>query len=150
MGFGDEDSRPSVIRNVAVSVNDMILVATNNGVWRFIPSAETLPENPNPDEIFVSVDRGLQIPERTTLLSNYPNPFNPTTTIRFNLSTAQSVSLEVYNLMGQKVAALVQSQAMQAGSHQISFDASNFPSGLYLYRLQAGNAIFTGKMTLMK
>lgn len=112
MGFGDEDSRPSVISNVAVSVYDMILVATNNRVWRFIPSAETLPENPNPDEIFVSVDGGLHIPKRTTLLSNNPNPFNPTTTIRFNLSTTQPVSLEVYNLMGQKVAALVQSQVI--------------------------------------
>jgi hypothetical protein len=72
------------------------------------------------------------------LVQNYPNPFNPGTTIKYHLSsdTWQFVSLKVYDIMGREVATLVQ-ERRQVGSHEVSFDASGFASGVYFYRLSA-------------
>ncbi|MBO6795257.1 MAG: T9SS type A sorting domain-containing protein [Balneolaceae bacterium] len=83
------------------------------------------------------------------LSQNYPNPFNPSTNINFTLPEASIVSLKVYNVLGQEVAALVD-QRMGSGAHSITFDASNLSSGVYIYRLQAGNNVQTKKMLLVK
>ncbi|MCJ7553400.1 MAG: family 10 glycosylhydrolase, partial [Ignavibacteriaceae bacterium] len=69
------------------------------------------------------------------LEQNYPNPFNPTTMIRFNLSEAGIVSLKIYNLLGQEVASLINSEFYNSGSYELNFDASNLPSGIYFYRI---------------
>jgi len=82
-------------------------------------------------------------------LSNYPNPFNPTTEIQFTLSEANHVSLAVYDLQGREVARLVDAQ-QGAGSHTATFDASGLPTGTYLYRLTVGATTVTGRMVLMK
>lgn len=83
------------------------------------------------------------------LCSNTPNPFNPLTTLRFSLSEAARVHLEVYNMQGQKLGTLVEGWR-DAGVHEVTFDGSGLASGMYLYRLQVGELISTGKMILLK
>jgi hypothetical protein len=83
------------------------------------------------------------------LLSNYPNPFNPTTEISFILPQAAQVKLEIYNIMGQKVTTLLD-QKLEAGEHIVLWDGSNEASGVYLYRLQAGDFAQSKKMLLLK
>jgi hypothetical protein len=90
------------------------------------------------------------LPTSFELKQNYPNPFNPTTTIQFNLATAQNVTLEVYNMLGQKVATLVQNQPMTAGVHTQSFDASSLASGMYIYKLYTPEFSQSRRMMLIK
>lgn len=85
-----------------------------------------------------------------SLNQNYPNPFNPTTNITFNLGTSSNVSLSVYNVLGQKVASLLSNQKMNVGSHAVSFNAARLSSGIYFYRLEAGNFVQQRSMTLIK
>lgn len=82
-------------------------------------------------------------------LGNYPNPFNPNTTIYFTLKSASEVEVTVYNVLGQKVVTLVEG-FKQAGTYDVNFDASKLSSGMYIYRLQTGNQIITRKMLLAK
>jgi hypothetical protein len=89
------------------------------------------------------------VPTEFNLMQNYPNPFNPTTTIRFALPKESSVRLTVFNILGQEVASLVQG-TMTAGFHKVDFDASKFTSGMYIYRIEAGNFVSVKKMVLMK
>jgi len=88
-------------------------------------------------------------PSQISLSQNYPNPFNPVTQIRYELPEPAEVRLEVFNVMGQRVATLVSGQ-MQAGVHIASFNAANFASGVYVYRLSTGNFVETRKMALVK
>lgn len=80
---------------------------------------------------------------------NYPNPFNPTTTINFTLAEKSNVSLKVFDVLGREVMTLVNS-TKDAGAHQVSFDAKDLASGLYIYTLKAGNFTSSKKMMLMK
>ncbi|MFZ0389899.1 MAG: T9SS type A sorting domain-containing protein, partial [Calditrichia bacterium] len=89
-------------------------------------------------------------PAEFSLLQNYPNPFNPETTIEFRLGTAEKVTLTVFNLVGQEVAKVADNQLFTAGSHKVRFDGSTLPSGIYFYRLTAGEGTRTAKMILMK
>jgi len=86
-------------------------------------------------------------------MQNYPNPFNPSTTIEFSIPQTSNVSIEVYNVIGELVASLV-NQSLGAGYHRFDFDASNLPSGTYVYQLKAtgqnGTFVDTKKMLLMK
>ena len=92
---------------------------------------------------------GMGIPETFQLSQNFPNPFNPSTSIRFSLPEASFVNLTVYTLTGKAVATLVDG-TQPAGSYSVSFDASNLSSGIYLYRLQTDRNTLTRKMTLLK
>ncbi|TFB09625.1 T9SS type A sorting domain-containing protein [Candidatus Marinimicrobia bacterium MT.SAG.2] len=83
------------------------------------------------------------------LNENYPNPFNPSTTIEYTIPQAGNVSLIVYNLLGEEVTRLV-NEIQQADKYNIIWDASNFLSGIYFCRLQAGEFVQTNKMLLMK
>jgi len=83
-------------------------------------------------------------------VDNYPNPFNPTTTVSFFLPSAQTVNLKVYNVLGQQVGTLISNRRMEAGAHRAVFDASNLPSGIYYYRIKAGDFVSTQKMMLLK
>lgn len=89
------------------------------------------------------------IPENYSLEQNYPNPFNPSTSIRYALPQGSHVLLEVYNVIGQRVATLVD-ENQGAGYHDVRFSGSSLPSGVYFYRLTAGGFVKTMKMVLTK
>ncbi|MBN2000155.1 T9SS type A sorting domain-containing protein [candidate division KSB1 bacterium] len=94
-------------------------------------------------------ERVEKLPESVELLQNFPNPFNPTTTVRYFLRENTKVSLAVYNLQGQQVAVLVDGLQFR-GEHVATFNAVNLSSGVYLYRLQTENICLTRKMILVK
>lgn len=103
---------------------------------------------------YVDNEDAIYAPVIDRLKQNYPNPFNPNTTIAFELARAQNVSLDVFNVKGQKVRNL-RSGFMAAGNHTIAWDATDdfgkaLASGLYFYRLQSNQSTFTRKMLLMK
>lgn len=96
-----------------------------------------------------------QIPDEFALRQNFPNPFNPVTSIQFALPTDAIVQLEVYNMLGQRIATLIDGEYHTAGTYQAMWDARDdagreISSGIYIYRITAGDFIETKKMTLMK
>jgi len=102
-----------------------------------------------PDTTSVKDREPRTIPRDFALLGNYPNPFNPTTTLAFNLPRASQVQLAVFDLTGRHVATLVDGW-QDAGRHQVIFDASDLSSGIYFYRLQAEEFSAVQKMVLLK
>ena len=102
-------------------------------------------------DVITSVDDGqVDVPNEVELQQNFPNPFNPSTTIQYALPEQAQVNLTVYDMLGQQVATLLSGQVQSAGSHSVNFDASNLSSGMYIYRLQAGSQSITRKMILLK
>lgn len=96
-----------------------------------------------------SVKDGGVIPESYSLAQNYPNPFNPSTVIEYSVPTAGDVNLAVFDLLGREVRTLV-SGPVTAGVHRVRFDARDLASGVYLYRLRAGDFVQTRKLTLVR
>jgi len=89
------------------------------------------------------------IPASFELSQNYPNPFNPSTKIVYTVAEAANINLTVYNILGQQVAQL-ENGFKNVGTYEVTFDAENLPSGLYLYTLETGSTRITKKMTLLK
>ncbi len=127
------------ILSFAVHANGVILAGTNgSGVFRSIRTTINQP------------------PVRSFVLDqNFPNPFNPTTTIRFGLPSESHVTLKVYNLLGEEVSTLVQGELKFAGYHLVAWDGTDnsgrqVASGVYLYRLRAEGLTITKKMAFLK
>jgi len=93
--------------------------------------------DPSTKVISLLAERGSAIPKSFALVQNFPNPFNPSTTIQFDLPVASEVSLKVYNLLGQEVETLLNSRRYEAGTFSSVFDAQQFASGVYFYRIDA-------------
>ncbi|MGF1670470.1 MAG: T9SS type A sorting domain-containing protein [Balneolaceae bacterium] len=89
------------------------------------------------------------LPREFDLKQNYPNPFNPSTVIQYSVPQASNVRIDVFNVLGQRVATLV-NREHQPGNFDITFDAANLSSGMYFYRLEAANTVLTQKMMLIK
>jgi len=89
------------------------------------------------------------VPAQYSLEQNYPNPFNPSTTINFSLPKASDVTVKVYNALGNEVMTLV-NEFKNAGTHQVLMNAANLTSGIYFYKIQAGDFVATKKLTLIK
>jgi serine protease AprX len=96
-----------------------------------------------------TVEETFSLPSAFSLEQNYPNPFNPSTTINYALPQDEFVTLEVFNAIGEKVATLI-NELQTAGSYNIKFNAGEFSSGMYIYKIKAGNFEKTIKMTLIK
>jgi len=92
---------------------------------------------------------GEELPVEFGLNQNYPNPFNPVTTISYQVAESRMVSVNIYDMLGRKVATLV-NEVQPAGSYNISFDAARLSTGIYIYRMVSGSFVQTRKMTLMK
>ncbi len=100
--------------------------------------------------LVTGVAENPQTPNKFELSQNYPNPFNPATKISFNLPHNAEVTLTIFNLLGQKVATLIEHKQFSQGQHKIQFDAAHLPSGIYYYRIEAGRFVDVKKMTLLK
>ncbi len=98
----------------------------------------------------VGTENDLGIPEVVELYQNYPNPFNPSSVIRFGVPTQSKVKLEVFDILGRRVATLLNNEIKPAGRYNITFSANNLASGMYLYRLSVGNKVIVKKMTFIK
>ena len=94
-------------------------------------------------------DNEFALPSNFSLAQNYPNPFNPSTQIEFTIPSMNHVTLKVYNVMGQEIAALLD-ENLERGRYKVPFDGSQLASGVYLYRIQAGNFTQSKKMLLVK
>jgi hypothetical protein len=94
-------------------------------------------------------DGSATLPARFHLAQNHPNPFNPTTTIRFDLPAPAEVRLVIYDVIGREIATVV-SESLDAGRHEVAWNAAHLPSGVYVYRLDAGDSRKERKMVLVK
>lgn len=151
----DEDFLGIVIDSV---VTDTLIQLSNltdhTTYWWRVRAENTAGRGPYSVERYlvlavVGTDPLIDIPEQYELRQNYPNPFNPVTQIMFALPESSNVTLEIYNVIGQRIAVLVNGR-MEAGRHEVAFDASELSSGIYLYRIQAGEFMETHKMMIMK
>jgi hypothetical protein len=114
-------------------------------------------KNPNPrrwDSVVVNVSitdlgENPHNPNSFNLYKNYPNPFNPSTTIRYSIPAAANVSIKIYNALGKEVTELVD-EYKGSGTYEVNFNASDLSSGIYYYTLTAGNNSATNKMILIK
>jgi len=95
------------------------------------------------------VEEIAQAPQTYNLKQNYPNPFNPATMIEYGIPKESFVTITVYNVLGQTITTLVHEQ-QNAGTYSVTFDASKYPSGIYFYKITAGDYVNTHKMVLMK
>jgi len=115
-----------------------LFAGTNSGVWR------------RPLSQITGVKLiATELPKSFSLEQNYPNPFNPTTTISFSIPTKSFVSLKVYDALGREVSLLI-SEELSAGTYSRQWNATNLPSGIYFYRLQAESFNKTQKLILQK
>jgi len=130
---------------LAINTNGYILAGTYGAsVFRSINST-------------TSVENVGSLPDLYTLSQNFPNPFNPTTTIKYSIAppnlpegeVLQHVTLKVYDVLGREVATLVNEEKLP-GNYEIKFDGNNLSSGVYFYRLQAGSFSDSKKFILLK
>ena len=99
--------------------------------------------------IQTSINDDVNLPGIMSLSSNYPNPFNATTTIAYTLSEASFVTVEIYNILGAKVTTLL-GQQQTTGYHRLVWNAADIPSGTYFYKIKAGDYSEVKKMSLLK
>ncbi len=126
-----------------VSYSDSLLISTNLGFTIGLALA-------GQGKIGTAISESRsQLPAKAKLFQNYPNPFNPTTIIRYGVPKLSMVQLIVYNILGQRVISLVSKQ-QSAGYYQVTLNANDLSSGLYLYRLEIGDKVITKKMILIK
>ncbi|MHB9041582.1 MAG: T9SS type A sorting domain-containing protein, partial [Melioribacteraceae bacterium] len=114
-----------------------VFAAVNNKIYKYY------------DQTTTNIKSEDEIAYEFQLSQNYPNPFNPTTTISFLIPRTEFVSLKVYDLLGREVATLVNEEKLP-GHYEVEFNGMNLPSGVYFYRLQAGNFSQTKKLLLLK
>jgi hypothetical protein len=140
-----------VASNNSTSTNPFTLTAPGPGLYRV--NAGYKAPNLRWDSSLVQISAATAVRMETPLVfsleSNYPNPFNPTTTIAFTLPEPERVKLTVFDLQGNAVATLVNGRT-EAGRHTAVFDGAGLPSGVYFYRLEAGNSTETRQLVLLK
>lgn len=147
--------------DIAVSIpsfTDMKTISDGNGgmilmgfyQYDFSVRAQQVSRTGNLGEIITSVAaKNSPLPDQFTLSQSYPNPANPSATLRYDLPTSSWVTLKVYDLLGREIATLVNGRN-QPGEHSVTWNAANVPSGVYFYRLIAGDYVQTKKMVVMR
>ncbi len=144
------DGSDSTIRVVNSSNGEIFTFAFNK-----IPTAFTFDPNNNivlkqgTTTKVLSITTGKELPLRFSLEQNFPNPFNPTTIINYQLPIANDVTLKVYDVLGREIATLVNEKKLP-GTYNVDFAGSNLTSGVYFYRLTAGSFVSTKRMVLLK
>ncbi len=140
---------------IKMSLNSSQIGTETNNFLLTTPTSDANPLNNiiSKDVAIVTVVSGVSsentLPLQYELSNNYPNPFNPTTTIRFTLQQAGNTKLQIFNVLGQLVKTLVNGY-YQAGRYSLKVNASNWASGVYLYRIESGNFTQVKKMILLK
>ena len=155
---------------VSSLTNGVYMSSDNGSTWTSLGMSgygvSAMVVNPSSDDVYVGTKEGqvykisgnnnvtgvgdnFTTPTEYKLAQNYPNPFNPSTTIEFVVPQAGMYSLKVYNTLGQEVVSLVESE-LASGLHKVTFDASKFASGMYIYKLSGNNVNISKKMILMK
>ncbi len=170
--LNDDDMNVAIIGNFDVVQRTVDANVQNTGVWYdyfaqesrvFESTNEQLVLEPGEFVIYTTnfvelpdgglptniTEEGIDQPQRFALHQNYPNPFNPTTNVVYELSEPADVRLEVFNVLGQRVA-LLHDGAQSVGTHTVQFDGSRLTSGVYLIRMQTAGQTFTNKMMLVK
>ncbi len=108
---------------------------------------------PRKNDDFIGFVTGVEeinsVPVSFSISQNYPNPFNPSTTIEYALQEASYVKIDVFNILGQKISSLVNAH-VESGIHKVNFIANQFPSGVYFYKIEAGEFVSVKKMILLK
>ncbi len=130
------DGRLFIVKCVVTDANSSTYTATLE-----VSGGVALPKDKNTTEATKEY--------KTELLANYPNPFNPSTKISYSLKTEGRVSLKIYNTLGEEVIKLVD-EIKPAGIYEAEFNASELPSGIYIYRMQSGEYVSSKKMLLIK
>jgi hypothetical protein len=126
------------IGSVALSGSSVFLGTQSKGIWKRSIS-----------DVTAIGPREDHLPGGFGLYQNYPNPFNPTTTIRYALPSRAHVTLSVFNTLGQAVATLV-NESQETGNHEVRFDGSSLASGVYFYRIRAGEYVETKKLVILR
>lgn len=139
----NEEMYPIYIESASIGADGTLYLGTGrSGVF-----TNVVPLNP-PITISNEFEQN-QIPTSFSLLPNYPNPFNPSTTVSFEMNTANKVVLDVFNVVGQKIGSY-DLGLKQTGLHNFNLDLSNQASGVYIIRIKAGTEVSTGKISLIK
>ncbi len=144
---GNATFTTSYVRNPSGEWCFTVTNVTKSG-WTYDSGSNVVTKSCESGDVY-SEDNVVEMPAEYRLLQNYPNPFNPVTTIQFILPTASYTQLSVYNILGQEVAKLVDG-TLDAGEHNIQWNAEEYPSGIYLYRLTTSDFTETRKMILLK
>ena len=167
VGIGESgtDQNYQVIGGSPYDVEDISWIgAQSTGIWRSFWSVQFADPSAPPDPVkdlviptrvrfsvttVTAIEDGQDIPRKIALHQNFPNPFNPTTTIGYHLPSAEMVRLQVHDLLGRRVAVLVDG-IEPPGEHLVTLDARQWASGVYIYTLETDNVRHTRRMLLLK
>jgi len=129
--------------NVAATVDGQDVVFPENGPLAVAVTINNLVSNPEDEEL-------NEKPDSFELFPNYPNPFNPTTTLKYSLPEPTQVNITIYNILGEAVYEWSSGGRQSAGTHTFNINASSWSSGIYIYQVRTGKNVATGKMSLVK
>ena len=155
LGVDDNFDAPLIDSTDVVNqkIEDISLAESTTFYWRVrAKNRAGFSEWTQAQEFRTSIVTSLEtetLPKNYSMDQNYPNPFNPSTTIRYAIPSTSKVTIEVYNMIGQRVVTLIDKR-QEAGFHTVNFDASALSSGMYIYRISAGNFNDVKKLTLIK
>lgn len=130
-------SAPAAVLSFGVDQNNELYVCCLNGIYKF-------------NDLIIGINgNNNSLPQNFFLDQNYPNPFNPSTTINYSVEKAVNVSIKIYSVLGREVAQLV-NEYKQPGNYSVKWNAENFPSGIYVYRMSVDGLSIDKKMVLLK
>jgi hypothetical protein len=134
---------------ITVSTNLLSICFTDENNGTAVGTGGTILRTTNGGVSFVEEEQIFEIPTTYLLSNNYPNPFNPSTKIKYSVPQASQVQIKVFDVLGNEIETLV-NEEKPAGTYELTWNAADLPSGVYFYQLKAGSFIETKKMLLLK